>query len=138
MPNAYTNNPEQSQTNQARANSLEGKTFQPANREELAKLMQEAFDYRGDTTLLLDDNSTVEGYIFNFDPKRAQVQMFVKGEGKESFPQTIDFNKVIGLTFSGADTAFGKSWDSWQAKSEKQRAAEAERIRKEIEAMGHL
>jgi hypothetical protein len=132
------NSTEHNQTNQARANSLEGKTFRPANREELAKHMQEAFDYRGDTTLLLDDNSTVEGYIFNFDPKRAQVQIYVKGEGKDSFPQTVDFNKVTGLTFSGADTAFGKSWDSWQTKSEKQRAAEAERIRKEIEAMGHL
>ena len=126
------------QTDLARQNSLEGKTFQPANREELAKHMQDAFDYRGDTTLLMNDGSTVEGYVFNFDAKRAQVQVYVKGEGKDSFPQTIDFNKVIGLSFSGADTAFGKSWDAWQTKSEKQRAAEAERIRKEIEALGHL
>ncbi len=126
------------QTDLARQNSFEGKTFQPASREELARHMQEAFDYRGDTTLLLDDGAAVEGYVFNFDPKRAQVQVFVKGEGKDSFPQTVDFNKVIGLTFSGADTAFGKSWESWQAKSEKQRAAEAERLRREIEALGHL
>jgi hypothetical protein len=136
MSNVTSN--DHAQTDLARQNSLEGKTFKPANREELAKYMQEAFDYRGDTTLLLDDGNTAEGYVFNFDDKRAQVQIYVKGEGKESFPQTIDFNKVIGLTFSGADTAFGKSWDSWQAKSEKQRATEAERVRQEIEALGHL
>ncbi|MDR1304914.1 MAG: hypothetical protein LBK76_06785 [Verrucomicrobiales bacterium] len=131
-------NTDHAQTDLARQNSLEGKTFQPADRQELARHMQEAFDYRGDVTLLLNDDTTVSGYVFNFDEPRAQVQIFVKGEGKDSFPRTVDYHQVTGVTFSGADMAFGKSWDTWQAKSEKQRAAEAEHARQESLARGEL
>ena len=131
-------NTDHAQTDLARQNSLEGKHFKPADRTELAKHLQDAFDYRGDVTLLLADDTTVVGYVFNFDLNRAQVQIFVKGEDKDSFPQTVDYNKVTGVVFSGPDTAFGKSWEAWQAKSEKQRAAEVERAKQESIARGEL
>jgi len=131
-------NNDHAQTDLARQNSLEGKSFQPADRAELVKHLQDAFDYRGDVTLLLAGGGTVVGYVFNFDLNRAQVQMFVKGEDKDSFPQTVDYHKVVGVTFSGPDTAFGKSWEAWQTKSEKQRLAEAERAKQESIERGEL
>jgi hypothetical protein len=131
-------NNDHAQTDLARKNSLEGKTFQPADRQELARHLQAAFDYRGDVTLLLADGAAIEGYIFNFDEKRAQVQIFVKTDSKDSFPHTVDYHQITGVTFSGEDMAFGKSWDAWQAKSEKQRAAETEHAKQESIARGEL
>ncbi len=115
----------------------EGKTIEPANREELNEAIRLAFDYRGDTTLVLKDGNTVEGFVFNHDPATGMLQIFIK-DGKESTPATVNFDDIGSVFFSGADTAFGQSWDAWQSKSAKQRAAEAERLRQKAAELGHL
>ena len=117
---------------------LEGKEITPSNTEELNEAIRLAFDYRGDTTLLLKDGSSVEGYIYNIDSKEGLISVFVKEGGKDSVPKTVYYSQVRSVLFSGADTAFGKSWDDWSAKSEKQREEEAERARQLASKLGHL
>jgi len=116
---------------------LEGKTITPAHRDELNEAIRLAFDYRGDVTLNLKDGSAVEGFVFNHDPAAGTIEVFVK-EGKESVSKSLRHDEVASVAFTGADVAFGKSWDDWQAKSAKQRAAEAEKLRQQSLNLGHL
>ncbi len=116
---------------------LEGKEFHPATLAELEEALRLAFDYRGDTTLQLKDGTTVEGYLYNVDAKNGLAHIFVK-EGKDSVPKAVSYDTVKSVLFTGDDKAFGKSWDDWSAKSEKQREEEAERARRLAAQLGHL
>lgn len=116
---------------------FEGKVLTPANREELNEAVRLAFDYRGDVTLHLKDGTAVEGFVFNHNPSAGTLQLFVK-QGKDSVPHAVQHEQIDRIAFSGADVAFGTSWEDWQAKSAKQRAAEAEKLRQRSLELGHL
>jgi len=119
-----------------RAASLEGATFTFQSEAERQEGIDKAFDYRGDVTLTLA-NETVEGYIFNREPKAVppRIQVFIKGSDE---PRIIPYADITAIAFTGKDTADGKSWDAWVSKKESERKAEADRIRAESEAQGHL
>ncbi|MDE3018027.1 MAG: hypothetical protein KGI53_03325 [Nitrospirota bacterium] len=119
------------------AHSLEGKVFRPANPKELAEAVERAFDYRGDITLMLSSGETVEGYLFNRTPtgSRPFLQMFPKGVSGE---RVIEYAEILSISFSGKDTASGKSWEAWVEKKESQRQAEAEQAAADAKARGHL
>ena len=115
----------------------EGRSFRPANLTELQEVIEAAFDYRGDVTLELKDGTRIEGYIFNRQARGSQatLQFFPKGVPGT---RTIPYADIVAVDFTGEDTAFGKSWDAWAAKSDKLRQAEAERLRAEAESRGDL
>lgn len=119
------------------AQSLEGKTFRPSNPKELAEAVEQAFDYRGDITLVLTSGTTIEGYLFNRTPtgSRPFLQIFPKGQSNE---RVIEYADIAAIAFSGKDTASGKSWEAWVEKKESQRRAEAEQAAAEAKARGHL
>ena len=79
----------------------------------LFEVIDQAFDYRGDVTLLLKDGRQVEGYVFNRDHQQKCLQLFVASTG---VPQKISYNDLDSITFTGIDTAAGKSWEEWKAK----------------------
>jgi hypothetical protein len=117
--------------------SLEGTVFENTGDEAFIRALQTAFDYRGDATLVLEDGSQIEGYIFNHNPATREIQVFVK-EGKESAPAVVPYGKVKRILLSGPDMAFGKSWDDWTKKDERERKKLAERLAGESQALGHL
>ncbi len=119
-----------------RATSLQGSVFTFQSEAERNEGIDKAFDYRGDVTLTLA-NETVEGYLFNREPKAVppRVQVFIKGSDE---PRIIPYADITAIAFSGKDPADGKSWDAWVSKKEDERRAEAERIKAESEAQGHL
>jgi len=106
---------------------LEGQEIIPNNQEELKEAIRLAFDYRGDTTLRFKDGSTQEGFVYNFNHTSRVIQLFIKEGARESVPTTASYDQIASVLFSGADIAFGKSWDDWQAKSNKMREEEAAR-----------
>jgi hypothetical protein len=116
--------------------SLEGAVFTFQSNAERVEAIDKAFDYRGDVTLTLP-NEQLECYIFNrvatATPPRLEV--FVKGQDA---PRIIPYADVSAIAFTGRDTADGKSWAAWVSKKESERKAEADRIRQELEAQGHL
>src|SRR5271170_4078158 len=116
--------------------TLEGATFTFASDAERVAAIDKAFDYRGDVSLTLT-NGQIEGYLFNRDAsaKPPRVEIFVKGSEE---PQIIPYTDITAITFTGRDTADGKSWAAWVNKKESERKAEAERIKAEVEAQGHL
>jgi len=119
-----------------RPTSLQGSVFTFQSDTERYEAIDKAFDYRGDVTLTVV-NEQVEGYIFNRDPKAVppRIEVFVKGSDE---PRIIPYADIKAIAFTGKDTADGKSWDAWVNKKETERQAEAERIKAESEAQGHL
>lgn len=91
--------------------SLEGTTPDLTDDTMRAKAIEAAFDYRGDVTIDTEDGRTIEGYIFNrkADADPPHIVMMLAGGGQE----TIRFDAVRRLAFTGRDTAAGKSFDTW-------------------------
>jgi hypothetical protein len=120
----------------AKHESLQGVVFEFHNDAERVEAIDKAFDYRGDVTLTLT-NGPLECFIFNRDAseKPPRIEVFVKGQDA---PLVIPYSDVQAIAFTGRDTADGKSWAAWVSKKDTDRAAEAERIRKELEDQGHL
>ena len=116
--------------------SLQGAVFTFQSEAERFDAIDKAFDYRGDVTLTLT-NETVECFIFNREPKAVppRIQVFIKGSEDE---RVIPYADLLAIAFTGKDTADGKSWDAWVSKKESERQAEADRIKAEAEAQGHL
>ena len=78
----------------------------------LEEVVERAFDYRGDVTVVGHDGTEVVGYLFNRNaevPERF-VQMFDRaGDG----PLTIPYSDIRTIRFTGKDTAAGKSYEAW-------------------------
>jgi hypothetical protein len=97
--------------------TVQGWVPQLATDEELRIALEKAFDYRGDVTLTLKDDSKVEGYIFDRVAGPSLATSFVRLIPKDSNQKLkIAYANIAALAFSGRDTAAGKSWESWVRK----------------------
>jgi hypothetical protein len=94
-----------------RESSLEGWAPGPADIP-LAEVIEHAFDYRGDVTLVLDDGRQLDGYLFNRNRDVAEpfVQLYERGGGEAS---TIPYARIRAIRFTGKDTAAGNSYAAW-------------------------
>jgi hypothetical protein len=99
-----------------------------ASEEELRIALEKAFDYRGDVTLTLKDNSKIEGYIFDRVSGATLPTSFVRVLPKDSTQRVkVSYADIAGLAFSGRDTAAGKGWEAWIQKYwEKKASGEGE------------
>jgi hypothetical protein len=89
----------------------------------LADVVDKAFDYRGNVTVVLTDGSQIEGYLFNrnADAPEPFVQLFdVSGGG----PHTISYREIRTIRFTGRDTAAGNSYAAWLRAKEAAKAAD--------------
>jgi hypothetical protein len=130
MPNAVDSQP-------AAIQPTPGAVYQFANEAERRQVIDAAFEYRGDITLHFQNGTTQECFLFNreADGKPPIVQILVKGE---DVPRSLPYVDITGITFSGRDTADGKSYQAWKSKKHGERAEEAEQVKKEMEAQGYL
>jgi hypothetical protein len=88
-----------------------------ATEEELRIALEKAFDYRGDVTLTLKDNSKIEGYLFDRTTGSSLATSFVRILPKDSHQKLkIAYADIAALAFTGRDTAAGKSWEAWVSK----------------------
>ncbi len=126
-----------SEERKASAGSLEGRVFQPASAAELAEAIDWAFDYRGDVTLGLNTGEQLVCFLFNRDRGHAEPSVEVYVDGSPA-PRVIPYRLIASVTFTGHDTASGKSWEAWVSKKASQRQAEADRVEAEARARGHL
>jgi hypothetical protein len=124
------------QPNPHRQASLEGAVFTFQSEADRVEAIDKAFDYRGDISITLH-NEQIEGFMFNRDAaaRPPRVEVFLKGSEE---PRVIPYADITAIAFTGKDTANGKSWDAWVNKKESERKVEADRIKAESEAQGHL
>ncbi len=97
--------------------SVQGWVPKLATEEELRIALEKAFDYRGDVTLTLKDNSRIEGYLFDRTTGSSLTTSFVRVLPKDSHQKLkIAYSDIAALAFTGRDTAAGKSWEAWVGK----------------------
>jgi hypothetical protein len=87
----------------------------------LAEVIDFAFDYRGNTTIVKTDGTEVVGYIFNRNIETPEpfLQFFDEsGDG----PFTLPYSAIVNIRFTGRDTAAGNSWKAWLERKEREKA----------------
>ena len=92
--------------------SLEGWAPGAGTPEELAYVIEQAFDYRGDVTIVLRNGGERLGYLFNRrdDVPQPYVELLEPG-GDVSV--SIPYAEIRTIRFTGKDTAAGKSYAAW-------------------------
>jgi hypothetical protein len=103
--------------------TLEGWTPEIGPGLSLAEVVDKAFDYRGNVTVIRTNGSETEGYLFNrnADASVPFVQLFdVNGGG----PHTIPYREIRTIRFTGRDTAAGNSYAAWLRAKEAAKAAD--------------
>lgn len=95
--------------------SLEGWTPELADEAALAHALDRAFDYRGDVSIGLASGESITGYVSNRD-HTAEPPYFEIWLADENTPRRVRRADVESITFSGRDTADGRSWEAWVAK----------------------
>ena len=100
--------------------TLEG--WVPPEDADLAEVIEHAFDYRGDVTVVRRDGCLVVGYVFNRnrDAGEAFIQIFPAGEGAAA---TIPYAEIRTIRFTGKDTAAGNSYAAWLRQKEAAKAS---------------
>ncbi|MCI0548565.1 MAG: hypothetical protein L0027_14935 [Candidatus Rokubacteria bacterium] len=90
----------------------------------LEAVVEEAFDYRGNTTVVRRDGTEIVGYVFNRNATAPEpfIQLFDEaGNG----PLTVRYADIANIKFTGRDTAAGKSWKAWVARKEREKEERA-------------
>ena len=101
--------------------SLEGWAPEPGPDLPLARIVELAFDYRGNITVARRDGTELYGYVFNrdIDTPVPYLEMFdAEGGG----PYRIAYAEVRTIHFTGKDTAAGKSYAAWLARKQVEKA----------------
>ena len=88
-----------------------------ASDDDLREALEKAFDYRGDVTITRKDGTKLEGYIFDRVTGGTLSNSFVRLLPKDSNQRAkIAYADIAALSFTGRDTAAGKSWEAWVKK----------------------
>jgi hypothetical protein len=94
------------------------------NDDELREALEKAFDYRGDITITRKDGTQVEGYLFDRRQGKTLTESMVRILPANGSPRvSIPYSEVAALSFSGRDSAAGKSWEAWVRKYWEKKAA---------------
>lgn len=115
---------------------LEGWIPSLATEDEIREALEKAFDYRGDITVTLKDGKKVEGYLFDrrsgANLEQSFVRMIPMNNGAKL---NIAYSDIAALTFSGRDTAAGKTFEAWVKKYWEKKAAGEKNIQIEPERL---
>ena len=90
----------------------------------LERVVDLAFDYRGNTTVVKTDGTEIAGYVFNRDADSPEpfLQLFDLGGAG---PFTIPYREIRTIRFTGKDTAAGGSYAAWVKRKEQAQAERA-------------
>jgi hypothetical protein len=96
---------------------LQGWIPELATEEDLREALEKAFDYRGDVTITRKNGTRIEGYVYDRRQGATLAASLVRILPADGSPrQSVVFSDIAGLSFSGRDTAAGKSWEAWVRK----------------------
>ena len=100
--------------------TLEG--WAPPEGVDLAEVIEHAFDYRGDVTIVRRDGREIAGYLFNRNGDVADpvVEIF---PASEETACAIPYAEIRTIRFTGRDTAAGNSYAAWLRRKEAAKAS---------------
>lgn len=104
--------------------TLEGWMPKPSEGLPLSRIIDLAFDYRGNTAVVKTDGTELYGYIFNrnADGPAPFIQMFdANGAG----PFKVLYSEIRSIKFTGKDTAAGNSYAAWLQRKALEKAEKA-------------
>ena len=89
----------------------------------VAEVVERAFDYRGNVTLVRKDGAELIGYLFN---RNTQVsQPFVQLYDQDGAAHRVLLEDIENIMFTGRDTAAGQSYEAWKRRKEEDKARQA-------------
>ena len=91
----------------------------------LAHVIDLAFDYRGDVTVVKHDGSEAVGYLFNRNANGAAPTISLMTPGGVEQPLSIPYADIANIKFTGRDTAAGKSYAAYQDRKQKEQVPNA-------------
>jgi hypothetical protein len=87
---------------------------------DLLDALEKAFDYRGDITLVLKSGEELVAYVFNRDHEKKFLQVYPRDKDEK---RVVNYADIQSISFTGIDTAAGKSWKAWMEKYKAKEAA---------------
>ena len=90
----------------------------------LEEVIEHAFDYRGNVTVVRRDGSELVGYLFNRDSSAPEPFVQVIDEDGNG-PLRVRYAEIASVRFTGKDTAEGNSWKAWMERKEREKAQPA-------------
>ena len=120
--------------------NLEGWIPPLATDAEVREALEKAFDYRGDVTVTRKDGTTIEGYLYDRRSEATLEASLIRiiPTPKPGVPverQMVSYADIAAVTFSGRDTAAGKTFDAWIKKYWEKKAAGETNIQIEPEVL---
>jgi hypothetical protein len=101
--------------------SLEGWAPRVGDEMPLAEVIDLAFDYRGDVTVVLTDGRDLIGYVYNRD--RDVTEPYLQLVDPTGTSHTLRYTEVRTIQFTGRDTAAGTSYEAWLRRKTEARPA---------------
>jgi hypothetical protein len=115
---------------------LEGWIPALASDAEVREALEKAFDYRGDITITRKDGSQIVGYLFDRRQGSSLADSFVRIIPSNAPTKVnVAYSDIAALTFSGRDTAAGKTFEAWVKKYWEKKAAGEQNIQIEPEKL---
>ncbi|MBI3547420.1 MAG: hypothetical protein HY078_00055 [Elusimicrobia bacterium] len=92
---------------------------------DLKKQIEIAFDFRGHVTVVLDDGTSLEGYLYNRQyatakrPQDGYVDVILKNKDEK---RRVPMDRIRSIAITGEDCAAGKSYADYVAKQKEKGA----------------
>ncbi len=111
--------------------NLEGYNPQLDSLPMVRDVVEKAFGYRGDVTIVNRKGDAVEGYIFDRQAESSDTTKWIlRLIVKDSTDRiTIRYDDIVSICFTGKDPAAGKSFQTWLKKYQEKKAAGEKNIR---------
>jgi hypothetical protein len=90
----------------------------------LEEVVEHAFDYRGNVTVVRRDGTELVGYLFNRDAHAPEPFVQLIDEDGNA-PIRVRYAEIASVRFTGKDTAEGNSWRAWIERKEREKAQPA-------------
>ncbi|MBM3939363.1 MAG: hypothetical protein FJ318_00435 [SAR202 cluster bacterium] len=101
---------------------LEGWTPSIGAEVPLKAVVELAFRYRGNVTVLKADGGQITGYLFNRDAEAPEgFAQLLDEDGEGTI--TLRYRDIRNIVFSGKDTAEGNSYEAYKRRKEQARTA---------------
>jgi len=104
----------------------EPKVLRIEKHEDVVAAVEEAFDFRGDVTIVLESGEEVLGYVFNRQVEGLDEPYLECYPRSKDEKRRVPLKEIRQIAFTGADAAAGRSWETWLKKVQEKKKAEAE------------